>query len=63
MMNRTTSLLSSLAVAILALAFTASLFRATPIEVDHAPTPVLTTVPDCWTPPQPRLPNQRECIA
>jgi hypothetical protein len=65
MLHRTASLLSSLAVAVLALTLAASFWRTSAREVapHHAPTIDSSAPPSCWTPPEAHSERERECIA
>ena len=65
MLHRTASLLSSLAVAVLALTLAASFWRTSAHGVDphHAPTLEPSAPPSCWTPPEPHFEREPECIA
>ena len=65
MIHRTASLLSSLAVAILALTLTASLWHTSAPSVvpHHSPTIEPSAPPSCWTPPEPHFEREPECIA
>ena len=62
MIHRIASLLSSLAVAVLALAMTALVWRAGLVDTSHGPTRALGDHSCCFA-PAPPAPSACECIA
>jgi hypothetical protein len=62
MMNRIASLLSSLAVAVLALTRTANLWRARGVDEHHSQE-LVPSMRSCWCRPVSRCDTERDCIA